>query len=361
MANHLSPEKKYNFSALHILKFVVAACVVIFHFGENAWPFNEPVVAAFFFQNFAFRVPFFFFFSGFILSIRYQNQLITFKQIIAYFWARLARIYPLYLLGILVMLVISFIGNDWPSRLSLVLNMLMLQSWVEGYETSINYVNWSISAEFFFYLSFPALFLLHSLWKDYALLVGLFLWLSFQLLLFVHYEYLQATLGEYHPLMHWATFQTGILVSLAFQNRSPSDKGAIIFFFLTALVLAMLILFQYFLLPPRFDFFGYYVPFYGLLISWLLLGRSRLAAMFSLAVFQWLGKLSYAFFILQVPVWLLLQKAFILSEILNPTMQFYLYFLFLLFISALVHRFVEEPLRFYLKSKVRVEKRRITA
>ena len=99
-------------------------------------------------------VSFFFVLSGFILTYIYPD-LPNFAAVKKFYIARVARLWPLHLLTML--LVVGFGQNR--SFDALALNTLLLQAWipVQKIYMSYNAVSWSISTEFLFYLAFPLL------------------------------------------------------------------------------------------------------------------------------------------------------------------------------------------------------------
>src|SRR5215469_558739 len=155
--------------ALTSLRFFAAVHVVLFHMrvigilpGGSWW-----------YQNFAsigfVGVNFFFVLSGFILVYTYEGPALNAGN---FWWARFARIYPAYLLSLLVAAPFFFLALHhldlpfyawskvhpvWASTLTLTL----LQAWVPQGALTWNSVCWSLSVEAFFYFVFP-LFLLRS-------------------------------------------------------------------------------------------------------------------------------------------------------------------------------------------------------
>lgn len=76
--------------------------------------------------------------------------------------ARVARVYPLYLLALIIMTV-PFLKYptpfaDWQAKetiLSFASSLFAIQAWIPRYSNLINAPGWSLSAEFFFYALFP--------------------------------------------------------------------------------------------------------------------------------------------------------------------------------------------------------------
>lgn len=107
----------------------------------------------------------FFVLSGFILSHVYLEQAGG-KRLNygGFLWARIARVYPLHLatlLGVMALgLGATFVGMSIDSNVlsweSLPAQILMVHAWGFAPEAGFNHPSWSISAEWFVYLLFPA-------------------------------------------------------------------------------------------------------------------------------------------------------------------------------------------------------------
>ncbi len=158
-------------------------------------------------------VDLFFVLSGFILSYVYLEGFgagrFTYGRFIVH---RLARIYPLHIATLLFTLML--IGMAALNGMSLDPNagnpaalpahLLLMQAWGMAPTASFNHQSWSISAEWFAYLSFPAVAAVAWRLRDRPMLaVGLA-----ALLLTVVYILFEAVAG--FALTH-ATFQWGVL------------------------------------------------------------------------------------------------------------------------------------------------------
>ena len=211
---------------LTFTRYLAALTVVFFHFGQEAFPANnawlKPIMTAG-----PIAVSYFFVLSGFIMAVAYYAPLQTKPNASfnkwKYWLARLARIYPVYLLALLLMIAASFRGEG-SDPLTVALSLSMLQAWVPGYAMTLNSPGWSLSVELFFYLSFPLLLILVQRDKLKTLLVfSLILWVFSQgLQIWLHNlnSYAPKTaLHEfiyYNPLMHINTFVMGFVVGVYF-------------------------------------------------------------------------------------------------------------------------------------------------
>ena len=157
--------------ALTGVRFVAAAVVLIGHFAPGGLPFSESGTAA---------VTLFFLLSGFILTYTAPPRL----SARAFYVARLARIYPAYMLGLLLVTIPALTGAISPSgicpapRGAILPDVAMVQSWVLVATPCLNAPAWSVSCEMFFYLLFPLLLPLVRLLPQASLRLGLLLvWL----------------------------------------------------------------------------------------------------------------------------------------------------------------------------------------
>ena len=159
-----------NLAALTALRFFAAMWVVFYHFWDNLGAPAPEIVAKGYLG-----VELFFVLSGFILSHvyleRFRNRNFSYRE---FLWARLARVYPLHIaiiagLGVLI-LALAVAGIRSSGQLivwsSLPAQLTLTQAWGLGQGGGWNHPAWSISAEWFAYLTFPAFAVLFaSLWK----------------------------------------------------------------------------------------------------------------------------------------------------------------------------------------------------
>ena len=163
----VAPEPGAQITELTSLRFIAALAVVILHYrdllgGMPAWLLRAIVGGQF-------GVTFFFVLSGFILTYRYRDWFVGgvsrqgYRQFLR---LRLARIYPVYVLGLLLdtpwhlleRAQVGQLGAEAPTfAASWLLNLVGLQAWVPAvpYAMFWNTPAWSVSAEFFFYAVFP--------------------------------------------------------------------------------------------------------------------------------------------------------------------------------------------------------------
>ena len=151
--------KKSPLKALTGIRFWAALYVVFYHFAPSGMRQWSPNVAQFIACGHV-AVGLFFILSGFVLTYSYigiGGLTLRLQQ----FWsARVARIYPVYLLAFLIAFPLYFhfglregFGTTW---FSTVLTQISLtQAWSPDTALAYNFPAWSLSAEAFFYLTFP--------------------------------------------------------------------------------------------------------------------------------------------------------------------------------------------------------------
>ena len=227
--------------ALTSLRFFAAFAVLLLHYRDLLGPLPPLVLKAAIGGQYG--VTFFFVLSGFILTYNYHGWFAAGVEH-AHYWRfqrlRLARIYPIYVVGLLLdtpwhlieRLRVGQLAESghvfWASWL---LNLVGLQAWVPGvpYAMFWNTPAWSVSAEFFFYACFP--FLCAMLARRIGTLRGLLAMLvavvaletaayaavvhllTFELKATGETQYLVTV---YNPLLRGSEFVAGCLVGLYF-------------------------------------------------------------------------------------------------------------------------------------------------
>ena len=147
-----TPAAAGQIDALTSIRFFAAMAVVGFHSGST-WigGFDEvPQPIKNLMSNGYLGVTFFFVLSGFILQLVYTGRTYSLR---GYAVARFARIYPVYLLALA--LLIPFYGEwGWSS----IPQFLLLQCWPGGEAMGFanwNMPAWTLSLELAFYIAFP--------------------------------------------------------------------------------------------------------------------------------------------------------------------------------------------------------------
>lgn len=343
--------KRIPLPALTGIRIFAAYYVVMVHFGLGfvRRHHGPPVLIHFLSRGFL-GVCLFFILSGFLLAYTYAGERPG-EPLAGRFWqARVARIYPVYLLSLLFMLPFTAGTSLW-RRLAV---LFMVQSWVPGpWQPNLggtwNFPSWSLSVEACFYLLFP--FLLPALSRMRTRSLRL---LAAALML-------AAVVGNLaRPIQFWALsshilvrsipmpiyrlpeFFIGAIAGILFL-RTGGVRGSGPIADLTAVGSLLFLC----VVSDRWASLAIF-PFTLLIVS--LAGQTGVVARFlSTRAFVLLGGASYCVYLLQLPV-RLYTRALVtqwahapryLDEFVSP--------LLLLLVSIIVFLFFEEPARLRLR------------
>ena len=285
----------------------------------------------------------FFVLSGFVLSRNYASTRWNGKNLLRYGVGRFARVYPVYVLSLAI--VAPFILWDHtPGKASLLAAYgLLLQGWSQlpvGWNTPA----WTLSCETFFYLLFPlAVAFLHGKgWlKTLALASGA--------CCLTRVLWAVGVPDEIKPLIHFSDFLMGIAASSAYdllQRSRRRPHGA--WLYLPGAALGAVLIAYPQLLPPHVDLNSALRPLNALLLTGFALGGGPAARALSSRLTVYLGKSSYAMYILHVPVlWWLPRWRLPFSGEFSAVA----YLTAVVAVSACVYYFLEEPANRYLRSR----------
>ena len=227
-----SPPKLH---ALTALRFFAAAAIVLHH-SSGLFPWDQSLTDTFHLSQ---AVSFFFVLSGFILTYVYPS-LDAWPARARFLRARFARIWPAHLAAFALLFLLfehsARFGTLYGSFPLALLNLSMLQAWVPvryAY-SSFNFVSWTISTEFAFYLLFPLL--IHNFHKTWLLKLLLSLALfaaSIALVILCHippedpaHSWNISILGIVYvnPLARLFEFTLGMTTALLFQRTLHKPK-----------------------------------------------------------------------------------------------------------------------------------------
>jgi peptidoglycan/LPS O-acetylase OafA/YrhL len=261
-------------------------------------------------------VSFFFLFSGYILAMVYLAPRRPLKKS-NFFIARFARIYPLYVITLLIDLphLFSIRVSEFGAHVALkqvagifTASLLLIQSW-NPYLRGLNFPSWSLSMEAFFYLIFPFLGL--RLWRlkgSKLWISSLLLWVGAQLLVFWITPRLRDFYASYNPLLHIPTSVLGILLARwQMQHREKTisflrtnySRGVAL-----AIVLACIATAFYWMprLPIQNIDHGLLTPIYCVVILALSSGQGLVARLLCTKWLVALGQASFGLYLLHIPV-----------------------------------------------------------
>lgn len=302
--------------------------------------------------NGSFAVSSFFVLSGFVMWYSYSERHWTFSQFVV---NRIARLMPVYLLGILIVLLrwnnlLNEFGVSATQGIQrLLLSILMLQSWGSDWRATqmFNGPGWTLSVEMFFYLTFPILFWVHSKKPKifFATCVLLTLFTLFGKSFGFH---------EQIPfcIRFWGFFTLGIVLCAAWKSGIRFSVGTLwvmAFLFLgyqttrwtNEALVSMLIPVLLIGSLATADSLGRSSPFFA--SRWIILG----------------GEISYAIYILHAPIQTIVYSLFFRSGIFllkADSLSLKLVYLMICFLctltaSYLAWRFIEVPGRKWISSR----------
>lgn len=287
-------------------------------------------------------VPVFFVLSGFVLARTYGAIERTRTSLLQYFTGRFARLYPVYLLSLLIVTPFIIQAKDEPKAWLIAMHLTLTQGWFAGHYTAgWNTPAWSLSCEMFFYAVFP--------WAVAPVIKFRRGQLAVLAALCCVLPQLMVAAGisdQIKPLFHLPDFVLGIAVSRAFDlltagPRKPHASLGPALYLPAAIASALLIAFATDL-PKPLHLDTLLRPLNALLLLGLGLGGGLIARLLSTRPVVYLGKSSYSMYILHVPVlwWAVSWPRFAVK---------YVYVTSVILGSCLVYSWVEEPLNRYLR------------
>ena len=337
------------------LRFFAAFWVVAFHYWPKLAAPGTPGLV----EKGYLGVELFFVLSGFILSHVYRSSVEEGRfNYGSFLWARLARVYPLHLatligMGLLAGAAMAAGFNIDPNILSwraLPANLLLLQAWGFAPVAGWNHPSWSISAEWFAYLTFP-LFAWAALKLKERPVVALvaaaafLVWLNLAFEALAGFPLTQATIA-WGALRIVPCFAYGCALHAFWTARPAKDRRAALA--LTALSISGVIAAAAVGAPDP-------VLVIGLGIVILALGRLAQTGsnLLGQAPFVYLGEISYSVYMVCVP-WKIVfvnsaAKLFQLSDERLPLGLWLVFLIGVVPLAAASYHLIEKPARSRMK------------
>jgi peptidoglycan/LPS O-acetylase OafA/YrhL len=279
----------------------------------------------------------FFVLSGFVLTRNYLAADWDARTLFNYAVGRIARVYPVYLLSLAVM--VPFILEDHtPGKAGyLGAYLTLVQAWLGPLPVGWNTPAWSLSCEMFFYALFP----LTTLWARRAnwrpvIAAGAVA------CVFTRILWAAGVSDDIKPLVHLSDFLMGVAAACAYGLLIRKRPPAAWKLYLPGFMGVALLLAYPQVLPKAIDMNSALRPLNALLLIGLALGCRALSS----PLLVYLGKSSYAMYILHVPVmWWYQRKSHTFSPV--------LYVAIVIAVSMLAYGLFEEPANRAIRKRLR--------
>jgi peptidoglycan/LPS O-acetylase OafA/YrhL len=350
--------KKPPLPALTGLRTLLAVNIMFFHFTPPHMHYLYPLI-----DNSYVFVGFFFLLSGFILAYNYADRPTPLVK--RDFWrARFARLYPIYLLSLI--LFATMLVAEWHARShtqfieGVILTPLLLQGWSPSLATFWNTVAWTLSAEAAFYFAFP--WLIRLPWpKSPARLIALLLgiWavglVPHTLYLLTNPDHLPGPANRYSsgawiralkytPPAYVCTFLAGIVLGRLQASLSLTARQRAQLAGASLAALALFFAFAVNRVPYILMHGGFLIPLFAALVIGLS-GHNLFASAFAWKPIELLGQASYALFLLHFNFINMLRHYQVPQRLHLAAYDPWVSYLATLLLAIAAMQFVEKPAR----------------
>jgi peptidoglycan/LPS O-acetylase OafA/YrhL len=312
--------------SLTALRFFAALYVLIFHRRVKGG--GEVDVLHRIIAHGYVAVPLFFVLSGFVLAYKYvatDGRVRTSAP--AFYAARFARIYPVYLLAFVLFTPTAFRTRAIPAEqwmTTIASTLTLTQSWTE--RISWNKPGWTVSTEAFFYLAFPFLVpAVRRLRGSRLLWAVVILWLAGMAPVVAYHIVLPADalwlrIVKHNPVMRLPEFLIGVATGKLFLDRQGASRSPR---WIACLVVALAALAAAVAIETPGAWYvlwhnGFLAPLFAFLIYALARGDEIITRIPGWAVLTRLGEASYGMYIMQTPVHSLCMGVMSLIAVGNP-------------------------------------------
>jgi peptidoglycan/LPS O-acetylase OafA/YrhL len=355
--------RKPALPALTGLRTLLALTILLFHFTPNGLTWAaHPSITLYPIINIGYVfVSFFFLISGFILAYNYADRHDGVNPVD--FWmARLSRLYPVYLLTMLIS--IPMLMEEWHVRSHLqfwegaIATPLLMQGFFPLLATFWMTVTWTLSCEVMLYIAFP--WLMRVRWPEHTgKLLGLF-FLFWLVGLIPHSIYVMHDfdhLGgaatrysdgfwintlKYTPLPYVCTFLAGLTLGHLHESMKLSPRSRMI----VGLAGFTGVWFAAYHVVEKVPYImvhgGLLTPFFALLILGLS-GPSPLASIFSIRPLVAVGASTYCLYLLHFNVFMLIHLHHLPERLHIARYDPWISYVFIVLLAVAVRTWVEHP------------------
>lgn len=332
---------------LTFTRFIASIIIVIYHFGIErpipVFPFNKVNILLKVFKGGNLGVSYFYVLSGFIMCYNYysENKDLNKKS----FWiSRFSRIYPMHIVALFLMFFCFEFIKDRFNLQSFILQLTLTQSWSYLYRHSYNWPAWSLSVEIFFYIICPFVLLFFKNYTKRIITISVaFIW-CISMIQQVYFSFEKFPL----PFLHLNSFLVGMLSGYYYrkQNLIFIKNNAILLFIISLSIIVYFATMTELYITNS----GLLSPIFSLLILSIALIGTPMQNFLSKNIFILLGEISYCIYIIHWPIWLIMEKYNPIQ--INNNYFFYLYLCTVIALSYGCYKFIEVPLRQYLRKKL---------
>lgn len=355
--------RKPALPALTGIRSLLALTIMLFHFTPSGlmWA-AHPRFTLYPIINIGYVfVSFFFVISGFILYYNYAERPGGVNPLD--FWvARASRLYPVYLLTMLVS--IPMLDVEWHARshaqfvVGVITTPLLIQGFFPRLATFWNTVSWTLSCEVALYLLFPWLVkvrLPKSIFKLIAMGLGLWLlgMLPHALYLLTNPDHLTGAPDRYSsgvyidflkytPVPYLCTFLCGITIAKIHQEAKLGVRGRMIVG-LTGFAIAWFCCYH---LTTQMPYIlvhgGLLTPVFGMIILGLA-GPSPLASLFSWRPLVAIGTSTYCLYLLHFNLFQLIHEHHLPERLHVASIDPWISYLVIVLLAMAARKWVEHP------------------
>ncbi len=361
---HALPERKPPLPGLTGVRTFLALGIMFFHFTPPHAAYVRPVIEA----GFTY-ISFFLLITGFVLAYNYHHREDTLNPG-RFYAARLSRLYPVYLLSLVVSLFM--LHAEWLVRtrtefmLGVFLTPFLLQGWSPTLATFWNTVAWTLATEAMLYLAFP--YLIRMRWWPreplrLLLLFGVF-WVCELILPMVYLVlnpdglhhidryssgyWLRAL--KYTPVPFLPIFLAGITLGRLHAASKVGDRGKM-WMALTAIVAVLLV---FYLAVPHLPYVllhgGLITPLFALLVFGLT-GQHWITRGLGWGPIAAFGRASLCLYLLHFNTWIVLHQFHIPERLHVQALEPWFSYAVMLSFAYAAFRLIERPVQSFLLTR----------